>query len=861
MSRAYGRGSPCNPRLHPRQEYLRRALRLALGYGWLFALSGLWCAVLVLLTHGEAVAQELREPSPAHESRAAPKTASNTPTRILDIQIEGNVLTSDGELLGRLISEVNEPFQVGWITQDVRALYALGAFRHVQAFVRKVPARGYLLIYRVQEHPRIRELRISGNSVLEQKTLDAALELKIGQVYTSSLRQRIIRRLRKAYRQQGYMQTRVIVDTEALSPLQIRLSVRIQANPRLYLTKIRTQGNHVFTDLEILRKFQSAQVDCFSWATSSGVLDETRINADLQQLTSGYLAQGYIRLHIARPKITIIHGRRSSRALVALQITEGAQYFVRQLNLEGDILGDQKRLLDRLALESEEVYDPQKLRRDVFRIQEMYREQGYAFVRVIPQVRIDDVAKRVDVTLSIAKGEKAYIGRILFYGNEKTRDPVLRREFSLRENELYNGTELRRSRAQLLRLGFFKPTLRVDTQTREDEDNVLDVHTYLEKGQTGSLQGQLGYGEVSGLGAAIVYSEGNLFGRGQTLRLTLKGGQRNVSREISLDFIEPHLLDSDYSSTSNLSYSRAEETVELKRGVYSDSYYAQNFGHPLISPWRISVGLNRLTRNFKNYPKDFLRLNTATLALRYDTVNHPIFPTQGRLASLSIARTGWGPLGGTHAYDRYRLRAQQFFSLDSQGKFVFLLKGRLGWLRNRSAQRVPSSERFRLGGLRTLRGHSVLSIGGVYGARQQNMNDKRIQKRDARTGELLTKDGSPVYEQADARTVGLQAEEYLSLQGGGIFERLFNAELLFPLTGEAIRGVVFFDAGQVNSEKAMYSLLQTEEPGFWDLLRSLGAGVRLITPLGVMRFEYGIKLNADPREKEDRVDFSIGTLF
>ena len=70
----------------------------------------------------------------------------------------------------------------------------------------------------------------------------------------------------------------------------------------------------------------------------------------------------------------------------------------------------------------------------------------------------------------------------------------------------------------------------------------------------------------------------------------------------------------------------------------------------------------------------------------------------------------------------------------------------------------------------------------------------------------------------------------------------FNVELLFPLAGDNFRGVVFYDAGQVNAEKVQYEILNEEEPAFFDLLQSVGAGVRIITPLGVFRFEYGRKL-------------------
>ena len=116
----------------------------------------------------------------------------------------------------------------------------------------------------------------------------------------------------------------------------------------------------------------------------------------------------------------------------------------------------------------------------------------------------------------------------------------------------------------------------------------------------------------------------------------------------------------------------------------------------------------------------------------------------------------------------------------------------------------------------------------------------------------------------DKRTVGLSIEELDQLESGGVSERIFNLELLFPLSRDEksfIRGVVFADAGNVNAEPVQYRLLGEREPGFLDMRKSAGAGVRVITPMGVLRFEYGMKLDARDGERPDRFEFTVSGLF
>jgi len=113
----------------------------------------------------------------------------------------------------------------------------------------------------------------------------------------------------------------------------------------------------------------------------------------------------------------------------------------------------------------------------------------------------------------------------------------------------------------------------------------------------------------------------------------------------------------------------------------------------------------------------------------------------------------------------------------------------------------------------------------------------------------------------DQRTLKLTAAEKAELRSGGIQQRLFTTELLFPMGTDNIRGVVFFDMGNVTAEDRQYQLLGEKKPAFKDMYKSTGLGIRMITPMGVMRFEYGVKINPRPGETPNKFDFTISGLF
>jgi outer membrane protein insertion porin family len=786
--------------------------------------------------------------------------ARETPNRVAEIDVEGQVQVEKGQILTVIASRVDGGLDPDTVTRDLHSIFALGYFQSVKAEAKTLPGVGYRLVFFVKERPRISSVVLTGNSILTTKKLQEILTLRIGSVFSQSLVEANLDKIRQAYRDKGYFKVKLTSQVDKANEQQYAVTILIEESPRIYITEIHVSGTRVLDSIAIKRLMQSAEVDCFDWINDSGVFDENKINADLQNISAQYLRRGYIRVFIEKPRVRIIHRRDYSRLLVDLEITEGPQYFVGVVDVTGDILGDKKEMLDRMLLQTGLPYNPFDQTQDQFALSERYGEQGYAFVQVNPDRRINDQTHIVDVTYQIRKGEKAYIGRIEFQGNRETRDFVLRREFQVRENELFNGQKLRESQQNLRILGYFKPSMNMETDPTE-VGNILDVVTRLEETQTGSLQAQLGYSDQSGVIASVSVSKGNLGGRGQTLRFSTEFAERFVRRSFLVDFIEPHLFDTSYSSESSVGYTERDDITELSRGLISELSASQGFGYLLLPRLRLGFSYAATNRSFANVNFSPLQLRTLTSSLDWRTANSPVFPTEGSIMTLSASQIGGEVLQGTTEYRRYNLNAQKFISLDRNSLFIFMSRLRLGWLEQIGDNIIPIEDRFRLGGLQTLRGYNFLEVGGPYGVLERNINAITIGQIDS-AGQLVTDaNGNPLSSVVDRRTIGLNEQQLAKLQSGGIQQRLFNFELLYPLAGDNIRGVVFYDAGQVNAEPIQYSLLKEHEPAFFELLQSYGFGIRMITPLGVFRFEYGVKLNKRPREAPDKFDFTISTLF
>jgi outer membrane protein insertion porin family len=94
---------------------------------------------------------------------------------------------------------------------------------------------------------------------------------------------------------------------------------------------------------------------------------------------------------------------------------------------------------------------------------------------------------------------------------------------------------------------------------------------------------------------------------------------------------------------------------------------------------------------------------------------------------------------------------------------------------------------------------------------------------------------------------------------GGETEAYFNFEYIFPLyEALSIKGVTFFDVGNAWSSDDVWG---EDDTAFASWRYSTGLGIRWLSPLGPMRFEYGWNLDARDYEDNGKFDFMIGRFF
>jgi len=789
---------------------------------------------------------------------------------IVDIRIEGLKFIEKGLVIATVQSQTGARVSPVVVAEDMKALYMLGYFSDVAVDVESVVVGEINLIFRLVEKPRIALIEIHGNRTISTDTLQEKLKVFKNNMVDQRRIKADADMILQEYRNKGYMQTQVNYRIEDINKDSVSLVFQVTESPKVYLTEIEITGTKIYPPLDIERIMLSAEVDCFSWMTESGIFQESKVNQDLQVITQHYLSNGYIKVKIDKPKAVLIKNRDYSRVKIGFNISEGEQYFTGKVDVaSGDgkeLLFDKEEVLGEMVLQTGKIFNPYQQNGDRFKVSKLYQEQGYAFSRVRVRNKVDEENKTVDIIYQVVRGEKAYIGRVEVEGNYETQDHVIRRELEIFDNELFDGIKLKESQRKITRLGFFEQGAGVQLlQSKGAEENTLDYRIKLQEAQTGTFNASLSYSGYSGFAVVLSLSKKNFMGTGRTVTLSTEQMDEGESR-YDFSLVSPYWFDTQFVNSF-----RVFSIIE-NESYYDTRTVGFNFGlgYPL---WKnLSANTNYSWKN-----EDYSDINeigedaldgvtqnsyrSLRLGTTYSTVNHPLFPSDGYEASISAEQFG-GVFGGSVDYRSYRLSTKYFKTLNTAGSLVFGAKFNWSYLqKTSSASDILLSKRFEVGGITTVRGFEFDEIEGPSstGELGESAADY-ISGKYPYQGDYSDCQSDPICSSLPADKD--ETREYFEQHRGGTTRRVLNLQLYYPLTreGNNIRGLVFFDAGNVWAEDRMYEITGQKKDD-WYYRMSTGLGVNLITPMGVLRFEYGVKLNKLPEESSSKFDFHISGLF
>lgn len=778
-------------------------------------------------------------PVASAEVTAVAATAEPARGRVVrSIRVEGFRRVEESAIRIHISQPTGAPLDDAVVDKDVKAIFRMGFFDNV--WVTTEPADGGVaLVYHVDERPYVAKVEFEGNENVDKADLEAVIGVRPRTVFDPQKAWEGIREAKKVYAGEGYPDAKI--DYQVVPDQDGNATIRyvIDEGQEVLVDEIHFQGVEAFRESRLRRVMATRRSWFLSWFTGAGILKEEELKTDVERLTAFYYDNGYI--HVRVDDIDV--KREGDDLILTVRIEEGAQYRIGNVSFEGEVLADQSDLREASGLESGEIFKPSRLRESIFAVTEAYGDLGRAFAEADPQTDVNPEAKTVDIVFRMTAGPLVSVDRIEIRGNTKTRDEVVRRELRIQEGEQFSGKGLRQGTSRVRRLGIFDE-VNVES-TRTDEEDKVNLVVDVKEGRTGTFSAGAGFSSEDQLLANARITERNLFGRGQTATFNVDFGQRR--QNFRLAFTEPWAFDvplllgvDAFSWSFRFSdFERGGTGVSLRasyplwelglRDALGASLDDIRVGLEYRIEHTVIDGVSRTApASIKNEEGTYL---TSSLrpSLSRNTIDQPFDPTEGSINTISAEFAG---LGGDNDFTKFDVSSRWYFPFyraESGWKLVYSIAGTFGYgfgNGGTSGVELPLSERYFPGGINTVRGFQVRTLG------------PREDWRDYKFGEIR------------------------SSEVGGSSQLIINNEIIFPILPDAgVKGVLFFDAGNAWLRDDGDPTTNDKGMDLSDLRLATGVGLRWLSPFGPLRIEIGFPLNSKPQDEESLVLFSFGTPY
>ena len=511
---------------------------------------------------------------------------------------------------------------------------------------------------------------------------------------------------------------------------------------------------------------------------------------------------------------------REANNTVAITYIVEENPIVKDIEITGNTLFTEAQLEKVLGIKEGEMLNGNLLNPDNNGIVKLYTKEGYTTARI----ENINVSKEGDVKIGLTEG---MVDSVVFKKvnskreNERsseyraklrTKPYIFERSQSVKPGEILEAKNVEATIRDLYRTGIFTSIEPVVTG-KENNPNARSVEFLVEERPTTTINGSISYGTSVGLVGGIKLADTNFLGRGQEASLNLEASNKG-DKTFDISWFDPWIRNTERIQAGASVYWR--ETVDDDAGPL-DVEKVKRIG----TRWTIGKGLNdkiyvRLSARYDHYKEilgskqinDKYNLIAITPSLIYDSRDNSFAPTKGIYSTLTYEKGDL--IKDKRKYDQFEADLRAYHHTFFKDKNVMAY--RVVW--GSTGSGTPDALRFSVGGAETLRGY-----------------------------------------------------EYGKFEGFNKFHATVENRTQINKT---LQFVTFFDIGNAWQKSTVVGGRKINTPdrhnasNFADLKKGVGVGIRLNTPIGPLRFDYGWPL--DPEEKGGQKTggkfyFSFGQTF
>lgn len=778
-----------------------------------------------------------------------------TTFKVLGIAVEGNISAEANTIIVSSGLKVGDEIQVPGdkTINAIKNLWALNIFSDIQILKDKQVGDGVFILIKVKEYPRLEKVVIEGNDEVDTDDIEKKITFLRGAILKPQEVSKLLQKVNGLYEEEGIFNTEITplyfsyfsADTidgkvyvrwrnqadladeyeveysenEARSSNlinkikdRILLKLVIKEGEEVKVREIAFENNDAYDDGDLRGQMDETSEAKWWKFWGGGKFDPKKYKEDKDLIVKYYKKNGYRDAEIVSD--TLVYSEDKKNLKILIDVYEGPQYKIRNINWEGNTVYPSEVLNERLDFARGDVYNLEKFEQNLrgnekqSDVSALYLDNGYLTFNL--QTKETKVGTdSVDVAIRVEERNQFKIGRVDILGNDKTKDKVIRRELYTIPGDYFNRGLLFRSVQNLANLQYFNVEKLYGADgisTKLSSDSTVDVAFNVEEKSSDYLNASVGYSGSYGFSGAIGVTLTNFsiaepfsLGGGQVLSFNWQFGVSNLYRTFTLGFTEPWMFDTPTSAGIELFDTRQQYYYDLRQSGITlrvgrrlkwpdDFFYVQG---------RIRYQYNNVIDGGSYYREGKTNQYTIGALITRKNIDNPIFPSIGSSLSLDMELSGGPFLPGNVDYLKIGFTAEWYRRLFNSNRLTLYTLADLGYIHEIvKGTSIQPFEYYYMGGNGLIVATTAL----------RGYEDRTVGPINPSTGQVI----------------------------GGRVQAKFAAELRFSVTQEPIPLwlLAFAEAGNVFEN--------FDKTDIFDLRRSVGVGARiLINPIGLIGFDLG----------------------
>ena len=569
---------------------------------------------------------------------------------IKKITISGNDRISSETILVFASVKIGDDIGNDKLNEIVNNLYGTNFFDNISTKIINEE-----LIINVKESPIVDTIEFKG---VRSKTLKASISKDLILKPRSSYnifqlekdRSKIISELKNI----GYYYSTVEIFEEKNDNNTIKIIYEIDIGKKAKIKKISFTGNKIYKDNKLKSLIISEEYKFWKFISGKKYLNENTISFDKRLLKNFYLNQGYLNVRVNSSFAKSID-ENNFELVFNINANEKVFFNEFMLELPEDFDKNNYKKINKLFEELRgKPYSINRIDKILKKINDIsIYEQYVSSEASVEESIIDD---KIDLRFVIEEVDKVFVEKINIFGNNVTKEVVIRNQLELDEGDPFNEILLTRSVNNIKSLNFFKDVNYNVVDNKSTNTRILNIE--LEEKATGELMAGAGFG-TSGTSTSFGIKENNYLGNGVAVDGKLDISTETIKGRISVR--NPNYKNTDKAIFTNIETS---ETNRLSDFGYKTNKTGFTFGtnFEYYDDFIFGLGVNSYYENIEtdstassqqrklkgNYFDNFLSLNfdydkrnqkfqTSAGFRNYFSTNLPVISETNTLANTFIS--------------------------------------------------------------------------------------------------------------------------------------------------------------------------------------------------------------------------------